>query len=268
MRTGFLTMSPDIPNAQLKPRILPADPVPVPNPRPEQYTWDNGLQGFTMYSVDPPTPGPLAPFYPKSYVIDQVTNQSGITPPVLQDFSGTIAANQVAQALIPSDPNRTYICLFNPTFLPLAVSFTTAAFNLTTSIVINTGQALLWSITTNTDINLGAMTIAGFEVGQPYYAFVSNGGAGLLNDGGVLQLSLPAGYPTSSIGLAPGAVWNNGLAIAVVPGSTPDPTIPDLFFGQVSASELLFFGGSNLPTSPPLDGSLQLWNNDGEVSVA
>lgn len=91
---------------------------------------------------------------------------------------------------------------------------------------------------------------------------------GLLNDNGVLQLLAPYAYPLSPIGLAPGAVWNNGLTVAVVPGVTPNPTAQPLYYGQVTAVQLLTTGGGNLPLTPPATGSLQLWNNGGEVAVA
>lgn len=46
----------DIPNEQQRPRILSADPVPVPNPRPENYITDNNtfltIEGATFYITD------------------------------------------------------------------------------------------------------------------------------------------------------------------------------------------------------------------------
>lgn len=272
MRTGFLVSKRDldVPQQQLRPRILPPDPVPIPNPRPEQYAFEVGLQGFTLLTIDPPAFPSATPyfFYPKAYVLDQVTQVSGITPPPLSDYSGIIAASQVSQPMIPAFNTRTYMLIFNPVDLPIAVSFTVAAFNLTTSIVVSTGQALLWSSTQNVDISINPVSVAGFQVGQIYYAWASLGTTGLVNDGGVLQLDDTTGYPTDPTGLLPGVVWNNGLTVAVVPGATPNPAIPDFFFGAVSAAELLFYGGSNLPTSPPTVGSLQLWNNGGVVCVA
>lgn len=99
---------------------------------------------------------------------------------------------------------------------------------------------------------------------------------GLGNDGGVLYLTSPrgCGYPVTDAFLAPGMVWSQAslltgyTTISVVPGGVPDTSIPDMFFGVVTYLDLLNYGGSNLPTSPPPDGSNQLWNNGGLVCVA
>lgn len=91
---------------------------------------------------------------------------------------------------------------------------------------------------------------------------------GLLNDHGVLQLNVPAtGWPTSSAGLSPGAVWNNGFTVAVIPGMTPNPLAPPVFFNAISAPSLLSLGGGNLPlTNPGVPN--QLWNNAGLVCIS
>jgi hypothetical protein len=90
-----------------------------------------------------------------------------------------------------------------------------------------------------------------------------------LNDGGVLQMTAPLNYPVSPVGLAAGAIWYNGGTLAVVPGITPNPTAPPVFFnGALTAVRLLALGGGDLPLSPPTTGSLQLWNNGGTISIA
>ena len=90
----------------------------------------------------------------------------------------------------------------------------------------------------------------------------------LTNAAGVLNVSGGAGYPTSATGLPAGAVWSNSGVVRVVPGMTPDPFAFPLFFGVVTAAQLLAFGGGNLPTSNPGVGSNQIWNNGGTVNVA
>lgn len=94
--------------------------------------------------------------------------------------------------------------------------------------------------------------------------------ADLGNDGGVLYLidGTGNGYPTSPDGLPWGAVWDNGDTIGIVPGATPQPGAGAMIFGRITASQLLLFGAGNLPTTPPPDGSLQLWNNGNLVCVA
>lgn len=89
-----------------------------------------------------------------------------------------------------------------------------------------------------------------------------------INDGGVLQLTNGTGYPTSPVGLLPGAVWNNGLAVAIVPGVMPNPAAPPVYFIGLTEQYLFNLGGGNLPLTPPTIGSGQIWNNDGEAAVA
>jgi hypothetical protein len=96
----------------------------------------------------------------------------------------------------------------------------------------------------------------------------TSSGIGFLNDGGVLQLKSPAtGWPTSPAGLPAGAVWNNNFVVGVVPGITPDPSAPPVYFGVVSPSALLALGGGNLPLANP--GKLnQFWNNGDEIAIS
>jgi hypothetical protein len=90
-----------------------------------------------------------------------------------------------------------------------------------------------------------------------------------VNDGGVLQMTAPLNYPISPAGLPAGSIWYNGGTIAVVPGITPNPLAPPVYFnGALTAAGLLALGGGNLPLTPPTTGSLQLWNNAGLVSIA
>ena len=85
---------------------------------------------------------------------------------------------------------------------------------------------------------------------------------------GVLALTAAdPNYPTSPNGLAAGAVWNNGLTIGVIPGITPNPSAPPVFFGSVTSSSLLAAGGGNLPLGDP-NRVNQLWNNGGEIAVS
>jgi hypothetical protein len=99
---------------------------------------------------------------------------------------------------------------------------------------------------------------------QYTFAFVN---IGFFNDGGVLWMTAPLNYPTSPTGLAAGSVWYNGGTVSVIPGITPDPLAPPVYFGTLTASGLLALGGGNLPLINP--GSTgQLWNNGGVISIA
>jgi len=88
------------------------------------------------------------------------------------------------------------------------------------------------------------------------------------NNGGVLTLPLALSYPTSPSGLPDGSVWWNGGLICVVPGVTPDPSAPPVYFAGLIPGALLASGGGNLPLSNPGVGSGQIWNNGGVISIA
>jgi hypothetical protein len=57
---GFLVCESclDRPNPQLKARLMPPDPVPIRNPRPEQYLYPNPVRHLGI-DPQPPPPPPL-----------------------------------------------------------------------------------------------------------------------------------------------------------------------------------------------------------------
>lgn len=177
MWTGFLVDRSclDIPQQQLRPRILPPDPVPVFNPRPENYSFDDGLQGFTLYTLSPPRAAEQtgAVFQP-AYVLAQVEALSGTTAPVGLSLNvGVIVASQDVEVLLGADVTRDYLIIFNPTAAPLALSFGAASFSAPSSIVLNTGQALFWQLSDGQTAQQAAMTITGMKPGQFYYVFAT-----------------------------------------------------------------------------------------------
>jgi hypothetical protein len=106
---------------------------------------------------------------------------------------------------------------------------------------------------------------------DPYASGAGDTG-GFINDGGVLAFinsAAAANWPISSLGLQPGAVWNNGLTVAIVPGGVVNPMLPRMYFG-VSPATLLSVGGAGVPTAmtAAMAGTGQLWNNGGVVCVA
>lgn len=87
-------------------------------------------------------------------------------------------------------------------------------------------------------------------------------GAGLFNDGGLMQLTDPSQWPTSGSGLLPGDFYTISGAIYIVPGFPPGPFPKVLIDGSVSSLQLLGIGGANLPvTDPAFTG--QYWSNGG-----
>ena len=89
-----------------------------------------------------------------------------------------------------------------------------------------------------------------------------------VDNGGVLTLLRSLYYPTSATGLSPGSVWDNAGVISVVPGVTPNPSSPPVFFDAVNPISLLSIGGGDLPLVSPVAGSRQLWNNGGVIHIA
>lgn len=98
--------------------------------------------------------------------------------------------------------------------------------------------------------------------------------ANLVNNGGFIGViyGYPASfseqvYPVSDTGLMAGAVWDNGDFVSIVPGITPNPLAPAVFYGSITGAQLLALGGGNLPLSDPHVVN-QLWNNGGFVCVS
>ncbi len=90
----------------------------------------------------------------------------------------------------------------------------------------------------------------------------------LTNASGVLNVSAPADYPTSAVGLNPGDIWSNSDVISVVPGLIPDPAAAPVYFPGVTDVALLAIGGGNLPLAAGAAGSGLLWNNNNVVNVS
>jgi len=89
----------------------------------------------------------------------------------------------------------------------------------------------------------------------------------LTNNGGLLQVASGAAWPSSPTSLPAGSIWNDGGVAAIVPGITPNPAAPPVFFSTISSASLLLLGGGNLPlTNPNAPG--QLWNNGGVICIS
>lgn len=123
-------------------------------------------------------------------------------------------------------------------------------------------------------------TVLEFFVGGIANGFGFGGSGGstppatlLSNDGGWLVVASSAGWPTSSGSLPAGALWSNGTSgqpglATIVPGITPNPSAPPVYFGSITAVALLALGGGNLPLTNPGAGSGQLWNQGSVVAIA
>jgi hypothetical protein len=142
-------------------------------------------------------------------------------------------------------------------------------------LMLDNGENYLTSIAgiDGNDIWLGTLlpNSVGGNIGDPIentLLFFNDGpptNTGLWNDSGTLSLLQHGGYPTSSVGLSAGDVWDNGFAIGVVAGGSGSGQ--SYTFGTVTAGELLFNGAGGLTTSLPATAGA-IWNNGGELSVA
>lgn len=92
-------------------------------------------------------------------------------------------------------------------------------------------------------------------------------GASFMDDGGVLTLNAPLNFPSNSSTLPAGSIYYNSGTTGVVPGITPSPTAPPVYFDGLTPSALQSLGGGNLPLSDPNNAG-QLWNNGGLICVS
>ncbi len=129
------------------------------------------------------------------------------------------------------------------------------------------GSVFTVSYVTSTAFSALKLAYANGALAFPFQytmAFVS---IAFTNDGGILQLTVPFDYPISSTGLAAGSIWFNGGALSVIPGITPSPTAPPLYFDSITPQSLLPTGGGNLPLADPVNAG-QLWNNGGMITIS
>ena len=164
----------DKPQDQLRSPILPPDPVPRENPRPDVWatpfapSTTPGNHGFTVYVLRLPTRAagsdigafaigesalPALPdvLYPtdKSAVLAAVAALSGIaTPTTTVDHSALFARANIGQTVMPANERRTWLLLYSPVNAPIAVSFgLTAYWGAPTNMMIGPGEALFWAAT-------------------------------------------------------------------------------------------------------------------------
>lgn len=138
------------PQPQLKPVILPPDPVPIQNPRPEQA--QGGLGGISGQLPYPPLNGnqngfaqvvgpqgsaitnpiltelnPNQPFLTSAQLLASAQTGWGLPQPnSLTNRSGTIATSGVGQQIMPANANRVYLLVYQPYSGLLAVAQNTS----------------------------------------------------------------------------------------------------------------------------------------------
>lgn len=156
----------DKPQPQLRPIILPPDPVPVVLPRIEPFFNDMGLQGFTQYVLF------LPPFAIQSQ--DSVLTafvQASQTPPASQITSraGTVGRQDVSQQIMGPNRRRNYLAIYNPADPQLQISLSpTAVWGAETNLILGPGEGLIWQ---GDGVYTGAVSAIGLIPNVPFYAW-------------------------------------------------------------------------------------------------
>lgn len=177
--TGFLVCRGclDVPQDQNRALILPPDPIPRVNPRPDYdvtppapgLTPDN--QGFTQYLLGGAIPG----LYPttKAEVLSQVAQLSGVaTPPTFDRSIVTTPAN-TSIALLSPQAARTWLLLYNPSNAPVQVNkSSTAVWGTITNLILGPGEAYFWATDQGfTATYTGAMAAVGLAPAQEFWCW-------------------------------------------------------------------------------------------------
>lgn len=178
----------DTPQEQLRSIILPPDPYPRANPRPDPAVTpmqiapapplfaDNpqpptpGNQGFTQYLLGSISAGT----YPtaKADVLAAIATATGIdVPGGVVDNSTTIATSNTAFTLIAAAA-RSWIAIYNPAVPQFAFNLSTAVWGLTTNLMVGPGECWFWATEQgNSQPWQGAITAIGLTAGMPVYCW-------------------------------------------------------------------------------------------------
>lgn len=202
------------PQPQLKTIILPQDPVPITDPRPEAaapglggisgqlpyppvntnqngFTAAVGPQGFSINDPVLTELDPTNPLQSKTAVLASAATGWGLPMPTLTDRSGAIGLSGVGQQIMPANPDRQYLLLFQPVSGLLAAAqngtptlgispSTIGPFPLvpiiqpeSLTVIVGTGSALLQNglQTPPATVWLGSVWVLGLVPGQPFFAW-------------------------------------------------------------------------------------------------
>lgn len=170
--TGYLVCPEtclDKPQDQLRPLILPPDPVPVQNPRPENFANDYGLQGAGQYSLFQP----VYAIQSEASVMAALAAASGVpTPASYDDISGTIAKANVSQLVVrQNSQNRNFLAIYNPSNPQLQLSFSNpAVWGVESNFILGPGEAILWSSSFG-NVPTGTLSAIGLIGNVPFFAW-------------------------------------------------------------------------------------------------
>lgn len=150
----------DKPQDQLRPVHVPADPIPLKNPRPEYYYQDYGLQGFKLFNLVP------YPATEADFLVQMAIESKVPTPAGYIDRSGIVAVQNATQLLLPANPSRTWLSIGNPVPAPITVSTSNVGYDGHGSIAIGGGLTM-----SGPDCYKGAMSFVSLFPGTPFWAF-------------------------------------------------------------------------------------------------
>jgi len=184
------------PQDQLRPILLPPDPVPIIDPRPEYPSVLQNQNGFSYYvgpqgtTIIKPVVAELDPTMPlpnKAAVLASAASGWGEPmPATLIDRGGTITLSGVGQMITAPNPARTYLLLFNPASgllaaaqgMPPVLGISSANVLSPTqaetgTIFVGTGSGVLQNGTKipPDPVWLGSVWVLGLIPGQPFFAW-------------------------------------------------------------------------------------------------
>lgn len=205
----------DVPQDQFRSIILPPDPRPIINPRPDYYQ----TPPFYPGSPVPPTPGNLGfsqyeltiqasqsggaqgigqggmgffpigiPFtspgqenYPtdKGNALFSVQIASGVPDPgpTLVDYSTTVGQPNVPQLLLPNNPARTWLFIYSPGGSTFQIAPTPSTlWGLITNLGVGPGMGWFWAtLQGNGPVYTGPVSVISQQVGAPLWAWDAAG---------------------------------------------------------------------------------------------
>jgi hypothetical protein len=139
----------DLPNAQLLSPILPGDPKPIAEPRPERRTSTFIAPGFTLFEMD------LRPNDSAAVLAQIAVLSDGPISQFAALGSVAIVAPMRRQQIAQPNASRTWLAVYNPTTTPIIVSTGQADFSGDQSaVLLGAGQAMVG----NQPIYQGALT--------------------------------------------------------------------------------------------------------------
>lgn len=140
--TGYLKCREclDRPQAQLIPLILPPDPVPIWQPRPEAFSVDYRLSGFRQYLLFQVDDAEQS----EADILAALAVLSGVpTPASFTDFSNILWNANASQPVIPPSSAWTWMVFYNPSNPQLQIGLGGAVWGNPANLIIGPGEAIL-----------------------------------------------------------------------------------------------------------------------------